>query len=336
MPELTVNNFDLVHTLECGQIFRVRKIDDWYYINTRDKFFKVRQKGYESVIVRGEAPKQSYLEFHGVRKDFLIHFFSLDEPLEQILAEINKDKHINAAISRYYGLRLIRQDPWECLISFICSPASNIGKIKSTIEKLSEHFGIRLALDGVESYAFPEPGRINNYAKVKKSSAGFRTRYIIEANRNPCQFDITESEIASPSARNDKRVPLSTTKQPSPVIARSESDEAISSKQNGMKIESLRDLPYEQAKEELKKISGVGDKVANCVLLFSLGFTEAFPVDVWIKKVIQELYFHNQIVPNRTIEDFARNYFGKYAGYAQQYLYHYRRTLNPKDKKDLH
>ncbi|MGR3310443.1 MAG: DNA glycosylase, partial [Candidatus Brocadiales bacterium] len=149
MPKLTVNNFNLVHTLECGQIFRVRKIDNWYYIHTRDTFFKVRQEG-------------SRLEFYGVKEDFLIHFFSLDEPLEQILAEISKDKHIKAAISQYHGLRLVRQDPWECLISFICSPASNIGKIKSTLDKVSEYFGRRLTLDGVESHTFPEPGRINN------------------------------------------------------------------------------------------------------------------------------------------------------------------------------
>ncbi len=280
MPKLTVNNFNLVHTLECGQIFRVRKIDNWYYIHTRDTFFKVRQEG-------------SRLEFYGVKEDFLIHFFSLDEPLEQILAEIGKDKHIKAAISQYHGLRLVRQDPWECLISFICSPASNIGKIKSTLDKVSEHFGRKLTLDGVESHTFPEPGRINNYAKVKKSGAGFRTRYIIEANKNGAAW---------------------TNK---PALERSEGF-----------VRTLKTLPYEQAKKELKKISGVGDKVADCILLFSLDFTEAFPVDVWIKKVIQELYFNNQTVPNRQIGDFARNYFGKYAGYAQEYLYYYRRTLN--------
>jgi N-glycosylase/DNA lyase len=285
MPKLTVNNFNLVHTLECGQIFRVKKIDDWYYINARDKFFKVRQQGNESVIARGEAPKQSCLEFHGVKEGFLNRFFSLDEPLEQILAEINKDKHINAAITQYHGLRLIRQDPWECFISFICSPASNIGKITSTLDKLSEYFGRRHTLDGVQSYAFPEPGRINNTAKVKKSGAGFRTRYIIEANKDGVAW--TNSFV---------RV--------------------------------LKTLPYEQAKKELKKILGIGDKVADCILLFSLGFTEAFPVDVWIKKVIQELYFNNQPVPNREIGDFARSYFGKYAGYAQEYLYYYRRTLS--------
>lgn len=276
MPKLTVNNFNLVHTLECGQIFRVRKIDNWYYINTRDRFFKVRQ------VVKTQN-FASLLEFYGITEDFLIHFFSLDEPLEQILVEINKDKHINEALSRYHGLRLIRQDPWECLISFICSPASNIGKIRSTLDKLSEYFGRRLALNGVESCAFPEPGQINNYAKVKKSGAGFRTRYILEANKNGLA--------------------------------------------NASRLEWLKTLPYEQAKNELKKIYGVGDKVANCVLLFSLGFTEAFPVDVWIKKAIQELYFHNQVVSNRVIGDFARNYFGKYAGYAQEYLYYYRRTL---------
>lgn len=278
MPELTVKDFNLVHTLECGQIFRVRKIDDWYYINTRNILFKVRQKNI------GAYCNTSKLEFHGVDKNFIVHFFSLDEPLKKILAEINKDEHINTAISQYHGLRLVRQDPWECLISFLCSPASNIGKIKSTLEKLSEYFGKTLTLDGVQSNAFPEPGRINNPAKVKKSGAGFRTRFLIEANKNGLVW--TNS------------------------FAR-----------------ELKTLPYSQAKKELKKTLGIGDKVADCVLLFSLGFTEAFPVDVWIKKVIQELYFNNQTVPNRIIGDFARDYFGKYAGYAQEYLYYYRRTL---------
>ena len=95
MPKLTVNNFNLVHTLECGQTFRVRKIADWYYVNTRDKFFKVKQKG-------------SRLEFYGVKEDFLIHFFSLDEPLEQILAEINKDKHkrVNEMLKKFTKERI--------------------------------------------------------------------------------------------------------------------------------------------------------------------------------------------------------------------------------------
>jgi N-glycosylase/DNA lyase len=267
MSKMKVKDFNLEYTLECGQIFRINRENNWYYINARNKFFKISQ-------VKNE------IEFHGVDKEFIIHFFSLNENLSKILKEINKDKYIKKSIDKYRGLRIIKQDPWECLISFICSSASNIPRIKSKLKALSESFGKKVSLDGACNYAFPTPGNINNYKEILNAKTGFRAKYIFEANNSV----------------------------------------------NIKNLNSLSTLPYKSAKNELKKINGVGDKVADCVLLFSLGFSQAFPVDTWIKKTMQLLYFDNTIVSNEKIREFGLEYFGTYAGYAQQYLFMFSRN----------
>jgi len=277
MGKIKVKDFNLEYTLECGQIFRINMENGWYYINARDKFFKICQ-------VKNE------LEFHGVDKDFIIRFFSLNENLSKILKEINRDKYIKKSIDKYRGLRIIKQDPWECLISFICSTASNIPRIKSKLKALSKCFGKKVSLGEVDSYAFPAPGNINNYKTILDAKTGFRAKYIFEANNSV----------------------------------------------NIKKLNSLKTLSYEDAKSELKKINGVGDKVADCVLLFSLSFNQAFPVDTWIKKTIQLLYFNNTNVSNEKIRKFGLEYFGTYAGYAQQYLFMYSRNdLGTSDKLQL-
>lgn len=259
-------DFNLEYTLECGQIFRINKFNNWYYVNARDKFFKIRQ-------IKNE------IEFYGVDKDFIINFLSLNVNLPKILKAINKDKYINNAILKFNGLRLIKQDPWECLISFICSSASNIPRIKSKLNNLSMCFGKKLLMDGIQSHAFPLPGKINNLQKIRNAKTGFRARYIFDANNT--------ANIAH--------------------------------------LNSLKRKSYKDAKDDLKKISGIGDKVADCILLFSLDFSQAFPVDTWIKKIMQSLYFNNNNVSNNEIREYGMDYFGKYAGYAQQYLYVYSR-----------
>ncbi len=267
MGKIDVKDFNLEHTLECGQIFRINRHNGWYYVNAQDKFFKIIQIG-------------NKIEFHGVDKEFIIHFFSLNENLSNILKEINKDKYIKKSIDKYRGLRLIKQNPWECLISFICSSASNIPRIKSKLKALSKSFGKKISLDGVCDYAFPIPGNINSYKKILNAKTGFRAKYIFEANNSI----------------------------------------------NNKNLNSLRTLPYKRAKDELKKLNGVGDKVADCVLLFSLGFTQAFPVDTWIKKTMQLLYFDNTTISNEKIREFGVDHFGTYAGYAQQYLFMFARN----------
>ncbi|GAX59538.1 3-methyladenine DNA glycosylase/8-oxoguanine DNA glycosylase [Candidatus Scalindua japonica] len=267
MVNIKLKKFNLEHTLECGQIFRINRLEEWYYVNAQNKFFKIRQNGNE-------------LEYHGVDKKFVTHFFSLNEDYSKILKKIDRDKYMREAIERYRGLRILRQDPWECLISFICSSASNIPRIKSILNVLSEDFGKQINLDKVCNYSFPIPGSINNYKKILSAKTGFRAKYIFETNKS----------------------------------------------MNIKTLNSFRTMTYKSAKDELKKLNGVGDKVADCVLLFSLGFNQAFPVDTWIKKVMQLLYFDNETVSNEKIRDYALNYFGDYAGYAQQLLFMFARN----------
>lgn len=267
MPKIPIKDFHLEYTLSCGQLFRVSKVEDWYYITVRDRIFKVRQS-------------PAYLEFDGVSKEFLMYYFALDEPYSTILTQINKDPHINSAIKRYYGLRIIRQDPWECLISFLCSSAANIPKITLNLEMLSRSFGKKIELNEFEQYSFPNPGELNNYEQILLAKTGFRAKYI---------------KIANSLVSEDF-------------------------------LKSLRKLSYGEAKQTLKNIPGIGDKIADCILLFSLGFTEAFPIDTWMKKILQKLYFKNKVTSNKELSAFGVKYFGKYAGYAQQFLYIFARN----------
>ena len=262
MSKILVKNFNLESTLLCGQLFRVSRRSDWYDIAARNRIFHVRQSA-------------NYLEFQGIDRKSLIHYFALDEPYSAILKEINRDLHIGKAIRRYYGLRIVRQDPWECLISFLCSSAANIPKIKLNLEILSQFFGKKVTVKGREMHTFPNPGDLNDYDQIVQAKTGFRAKYLKTAN------DLVSETF----------------------------------------LLSLKKLPYPEAKKALKDIPGIGDKIADCILLFSLGFTEAFPIDTWMKKILQKLYFKNQQVSIQKLQYFGGEYFGKYAGYAQQFLY---------------
>lgn len=271
LQRIKTKDFSLRHTLECGQFFRVRPVDSWYFINSRDKFFKVRQEG-------------DVLEYKGVDNEYIRDFFSLDEPLDKILSSITRDRHIERAVRLYHGLRIIRQDPWECLISYISSSASNIPRIRSCMEGIAKQFGEKTSLDGIESNTFPGPHIKLQKKALEKIGLGFRARYVREAGQ---------------------RI-------------------------NDSYLDALRELTYDDAKQLLMQNPGVGEKVADCVLLFSLGFTEAFPVDRWIKRVMQDIYFRGRPTSNKVIHGFAHEYFDKYAGYAQEYLYLYSRRKGDK------
>ncbi|HHT9151977.1 MAG TPA: DNA-3-methyladenine glycosylase family protein [Candidatus Hypogeohydataceae bacterium YC40] len=273
-----MRDFHLIHTMECGQFFRYKRVGDWYYIHSGNKFFRVRQDS-------------DRLEFSGADKDFIRHFFSLDTALKDILAEIPQDRYTKKAFHLYYGLRLIRQDPWDCLLSYICSIASNIPKIQRCLDGLARAFGREVRLGEVKGYSLPEPDDVRNVAArhavplLKETGLGFRSNYICEISRTA-----------------DRRF-----------------------------LESLKSLPYTEAKGRLMELPGVGEKVADCVLLFSLGFVEAFPVDRWIERALRTFYFKGQKVSPKLINSFARDYFGNYGGYAQQYLYYYSRTALGRD-----
>jgi N-glycosylase/DNA lyase len=264
MPILKANDFSLAHTLECGQVFRAAKVGDWYYVNARDRLFKIRQKG-DDLTYGGDADDA-----------FLRRYFSLDHDLNEILAKIGLDEHVSKAIEQYRGLRILRQDPWECLISFLCSRAQNIPNIRKTVESICETFGKKVRLDDYVSYTFPAPGQLKDMEGLKAAKTGFRAESIAASNSLHTEESLTA--LAKPA--------------------------------------------YPDAKKKLMELPGVADKVADCVLLFSLGFLQAFPVDTWIKQAMCECYFGGQKVSPDKIREFAQIYFGEYAGYAQQYLFY--------------
>ncbi|MGB9714216.1 MAG: DNA-3-methyladenine glycosylase family protein [Candidatus Bathyarchaeales archaeon] len=278
--------FNLDFTLCCGQSFRWEKLGEWWYGIVRDKVFKVRQFNSE-------------LQFKGVDKDFVMEYFGLYDDLPKILSKIAKDKHIKEVVKAFKGLRILRQDPWECLISYICATYKNIPAIKQMLFKLSKRFGRKRVFDGHEFYTFPEPTVLAkaNVADLAECGLGYRAKYVLETAKKVHNYDIN--------------------------------------------LEELKGKSYMDARSELLSLSGVGLKVADCVLLFSLGKLEAFPVDAWVKRAVLRCYadhfereFVEKISFKRSLSKseyerlnfFGRSYFREYAGYAQEYIYHFERT----------
>ncbi len=277
--------FNLDVTLCCGQVFRWDKKGEWWYGVVGDHAFKVRQTDME-------------LEFAGADETLIAHYFGLDDDLHKISTSIGRDKHIRKALSAFWGLRLIRQEPWECLISYICATYKNIPAIRHMLLNLSRKFGKKMVFDGWEFFTFPTPETLAcaSEKSLAECGLGYRAKYVHATSKR-----IFEKNF---------------------------------------ELERLRQLPYEQAKKQLCSLAGVGPKVADCVLLFSLEKTAAFPVDRWVERVI--LNHYAQRLPREVVQKlahsdglsnsdyallntFGRRYFGVYAGYAQEYLYHYER-----------
>lgn len=278
--------FDLDFSLCCGQVFRWKKINDWWYGIIGKNLFKIKQSGAE-------------LEFKGVSEDFVSRYFGLNDDLEQISQSISRDGYIRKALHRFEGLRIVRQEPWECLISFICATYKNIAAIEQMLTKLSIKFGEKKSFDRLDFFLFPTAEKLAFASEngLRECGLGYRAKYV----------QATARKIH----------------------------------ENSVQLEKLKTMSYLEAKKVLVEFPGVGLKVADCVLLFSLEKMEAFPVDVWVKRIIMN-HYANQLpealvwklsthdsLSNGEYEKlcaFGRNYFGRYAGYAQEYLYHFERT----------
>lgn len=267
MSRIRIQPFSLKESLECGQFFRFTKAGETFLVQSGDRIFFLWQKG-------------DFLFYEGVDKTFLVRFFRLDEDLDSILKEIDRDPVIHQAIRRYRGMRLIRQDPWECLLSYLCSSAKAIPHIRTMVELLCKSSGKKVIRGNYVSYGFPEPYSIKNAFQLESVKAGFRTDYLVKANRCIDRNQLLE----------------------------------------------LKSLSYQEAKKRLMSLSGVGKKVADCVLLYSLDFLEAFPVDTWMKRGLKKFYFGGREVGEKRMEEFAASHFGPYGGYAQLYLYHFWRN----------
>ncbi len=260
-------DFNLEQTFECGQCFRWNS-DGEGYIG----------------VVGGHVIKAEYCG-GGIKIDcadeaFAIRYFDLERNYSQIINAINKDEIIKKAISRGRGIRLLRQEPWETLVSFIISANNNIPRIKKIIESLCKSFGKRLQYEGKEYYTFPTAEALSNLepCDLFEARCGFRDKYIIDAAK----------KVAS----------------------------------GVVDLQNIYDINADEGRQILKEVKGVGDKVADCVLLFAYQKFEVFPKDVWIKRIVNDLYG----VDSKGIDEFVSKRFGGYGGFAQQYLFNYARN----------
>ena len=268
-------DFNLEHILECGQCFRWKKEEDSSYTG-------VLKSGVVNVKIT--APHQLTVKSELIGNDVTIirQYFDIDRDYAKIKKMILKnDKNMQLAVRYGYGIRILKQDPWEMLISFIISAANNIPRISKTIENISKAYGKKVMFEGRDYYLFPSPNELKKTTieELRNLNLGFRDKYVYEAVQKVVSKEIN--------------------------------------------LEKIKNMDYEDAKKELMKISGVGAKVADCILLFSMEKMEAFPIDTWIKKVMTQLYGTKS--SQKSIEKCAQTKFGAFAGIAQQYLFYYMR-----------
>ena len=283
---------DLEASLLGGQAHRWQREDGWYSGVLWGNLVLARQQGEAIEFASAPATPESLL--HRFRE-----YLRLDDDLPAIYDTITQDANVSAQVERYPGLRVLRQEPWECLVAYICSANSNIETIHLNMERLSNEFGSPLKLvnpDGSASetstfnrHSFPAPSDLAEAGEgeLRRLKLGFRAPYVHQA--------------------------------------------AIAVLEGRLDLQHLVRAPYGETKAELMALKGIGDKIADCIALMSLEKLEAFPIDVWVRRALAEWYFPGQKTPtNRTLLPWAQEYFGRYAGYANQYLFHGRRL---RDKK---
>jgi N-glycosylase/DNA lyase len=273
---------DIDNSINSGQVFIWKKDGtDWYGINGQD-ILKINKNGAIKSIRNSETD-----------------FFRKNDDIQEIIKSISKDKTVKKAVKEYEGLRIFKQDPFQCMISFIISSNSNIQKIKSSLEKITRKFGTKVKIEGKEFFVFPKPERIGNASinEIKACGVGYRASFVKEAAKM-----------------------------------------VVSKKIN---FEYLEKCDYYEAKKNMCSVPGVGNKVADCIMLFSLNKLEAFPLDTWMIKILEKYYSKEFKIETKTItqkqyellHEKIVNYFGPYCGYAQQFLFKMEREKN--DKKWL-
>jgi N-glycosylase/DNA lyase len=292
-PEISVNS---------GQMFLWQKIDNSWYGIYGDHVLKFSTLEQDKNPTDGIRNIQffSFPEFNKWER----HVFRLDDDIASILSSLTKDPILSKAIKTYRGLRVTRQQPEQCMISFVCASNTNISMIRRMLGNLCRKFGNRVTFDGREFFTFPTANRLNRVTNNELLACG--VGYRVKAIRA-----VVENIVS-----------------------------------NNIDFKDLKRAKYSASKEELMKIYGVGNKISDCILLFSLEKTEAFPIDIWITRAIY-LYYQSILTGSKeqrkyreqqmskideklvyrykyeVLSDVMRRYFGEYAGYAQQYLYYY-------------
>ena len=267
---------DLELSLFSGQAFRWKKKLNWYYGFIDNKFLKLRIKN-------------NCLEYlcsdDWVAQDKVYDYFGLGIKYDEIFENFD-DELFTVAYKKLQGMRVLNQDPWECLISFIISTWSNVPKISNTIHLLCQKLGHKYILDDMVGYSFPSPIQITGLteSEMKSFGLGYRGQYVLKTSKI-----IEENKILLSDFYNED---------------------------------------YFDSLKFLLTFPGVGDKVANCVLIYSLKKYNAFPVDLWVERLLVEDYGLNKKMSLINKRKWGQNYFGKYSGIIQHYLFHYKRKYN--------
>lgn len=274
--------FELKDIFECGQCFRWNEQEEESYTGIwKENVVNVKKEGQDYVF--------SGICKNGNLEEEIYTYFDLDRDYEKIKKELSKkDTYMKTSIQYGKGIRILNQDLWETIISFIISANNNIPRIKGIIERLSKSYGKKIEWNGKEYYTFPTPEELKDVTvkAYRELGLGFRDIRIYE-----------------------------TTKM---ILERKVDLKELEENPNTMEV-----------REKLLTLSGVGPKVADCILLFSnLKRLEVFPIDVWVRRVMNDLYIQNEDetkVNKKQIEMLAKEKFGDLAGLAQQYLFYWRR-----------
>ncbi len=288
-----VKDFNIKQILECGQCFRWERISDTNYIIVAyRRVIEVIQEVSTVTILNTNMN-----DFNEIWKNY----FDLDVNYEEVKEELSKDELLKKSVEFGYGIRILNQDPFEMLISFIISARNSIPSIMKTIKKISERWGDRIEYKDNIYYAFPTPEQLKEVSleEIKETGASFRSKYIVD----------TISKVnAALDAKNNGE---------------------LTEELEQFDLEYIKSLPVDECHKALQNFMGVGAKVADCIMLFSMSKHSAFPVDVWIKRAMIHFYLAPDVSLNK-IRVFGREKFGGLAGLAQQYLFYYARENNIK------
>ena len=275
--EIKCENFEPKDVFECGQCFRWNREDDGSYTGVFHKNVLNVKKQDEKIVFTGNCNLQEINDYFDLNRDYK----SIIDKLEVV------DDNLKNSISYGKGIRILNQDLWETIISFIISANNNIPRIKGIIERISKAYGEKIEFEGKEYYAFPSPKELSKASveDLRNLGLGFRDERVFETTRK---------------------------------IASGEFD-----------LNMLYNISTNEAREKLLELAGVGPKVADCILLFSdLKRFDVFPIDVWVRRVMNELYIHNpdeNKVSKKEIQKLADEKFGALQGIAQQYLFYWKR-----------
>ena len=287
-------NFNIKQVFECGQCFRWERTESGSYIGVAfGKVIEVIQDGDDVIICN--TNKEDF-------ENIWIDYFDLERDYSKVKEALSWDETLKSAVNFGHGIRILNQEPFELVISFIISARNSIPSISKTIKKISEGWGNPIEYKGKTYYTFPS---VENLSKasiddIRETGASFRSKYIFDTTKK-----IHECEMAKKGVLNAP-------------------EEDIVEILEKYDLEKIKNKNADDCHKALQEFMGVGAKVSDCIMLFSMKKGSAFPVDVWVKRAMMHFYGAEDASLNK-IRIFARERFGEYSGFAQQYLFYYAR-----------